>query len=181
MQNITSYLPSGEGIFTRSQIGLCHWIPVGNFRRQTSWRTSFQIPDSPLSIVLAARLRIQETLNVCVCAGGQSTPCSVSNVLNNWSRTVTRITHSRTAIEVESNKLLFILLHPFNGLFSRITWLSWRQEGFSGARDDGVAVASARPLCKSFASRSRQITTLVPHHSYFYRPDALHAAQPTAS
>ena len=33
-------------------------------------------------------------------------------------------------------------------------------------------------ICKS-ASRSRQITTPVPHHSVFYRPDALPAAQPT--
>ena len=31
------------------------------------------------------------------------------------------------------------------------------------------------------ASRSRQITTPAPHHSVFYRPDALPAAQPTAS
>ena len=35
-------------------------------------------------------------------------------------------------------------------------------------------------ICKS-ASRSRQITTPAPHHSVFYRPDALAAAQPTAS
>jgi len=34
---------------------------------------------------------------------------------------------------------------------------------FIGARDDGVAVASAGP----FAPRSRQITTSVPHHSVF--------------
>jgi len=33
-------------------------------------------------------------------------------------------------------------------------------------------------ICKS-ASRSRQITTPAPHHSVFYRPDALPAAQPT--
>jgi len=31
------------------------------------------------------------------------------------------------------------------------------------------------------ASRSTQITTPAPHHSVFYRPDALPAAQPTAS
>ena len=31
------------------------------------------------------------------------------------------------------------------------------------------------------APRSRQITTPAPHHSVFYRPDALPAAQPTAS
>ena len=35
-------------------------------------------------------------------------------------------------------------------------------------------------VCKS-APRSRQITTPAPHHSVFYRPDALSAAQPTAS
>jgi len=35
-------------------------------------------------------------------------------------------------------------------------------------------------ICKS-APRSRQITTPVPHHSVFYRLDALPAAQPTPS
>ena len=35
-------------------------------------------------------------------------------------------------------------------------------------------------ICKP-APRSRQITTPAPHHSVFYRPDALTAAQPTAS
>jgi len=38
--------------------------------------------------------------------------------------------------------------HPFNGLFSRTTWVSQHQKGqtnldFNEARDDGVAVASA--------------------------------------
>jgi len=33
-------------------------------------------------------------------------------------------------------------------------------------------------ICKS-APRSRQITTPAPHHSVFYRLDALPAAQPT--
>ena len=35
-------------------------------------------------------------------------------------------------------------------------------------------------VCKS-APRSRQITTPAPHHAVFYKPDALPAAQPTAS
>ena len=35
-------------------------------------------------------------------------------------------------------------------------------------------------ICKS-APHSRQITMPAPHHSVFYRPDALPAAQPTAS
>ena len=47
------------------------------------------------------------------------------------------------------------------------------QETVSGS---GISWA----ICKS-APRSRQITTPAPHHSFFYRPDALPAAQPTAS
>ena len=42
-----------------------------------------------------------------------------------------------------------------------------------------MAVASAGPYAS--APRSRQITMPAPHHSVFYRPDALPAAQPTAS
>ena len=52
-------------------------------------------------------------------------------------------------------------------------WILLKQETVSGS---GISWA----VCKS-ASRSRQITTPAPHHSVFYRPDALPAAQPTAS
>jgi len=38
----------------------------------------------------------------------------------------------------------------------------------------------SRVICKS-APRSRKITMPAPHHSVFYRPNALPAAQPTAS
>ena len=48
-----------------------------------------------------------------------------------------------------------------------------KQETVSGS---GISWA----ICKS-APHSRQITTPAPHHSVFYRPDALPAAQPTAS
>jgi len=41
----------------------------------------------------------------------------------------------------------------------------------------GSQYAAAAAICKS-APRSRQITTPVPHHSVFYRPDALLAVQP---
>jgi len=47
------------------------------------------------------------------------------------------------------------------------------QETMSGS---GISWA----ICKS-APCSRQITTPAPHHSGFYRPDALPAAQPTVS
>ena len=52
-------------------------------------------------------------------------------------------------------------------------WILLKQETVSGS---GISWA----ICKS-ARRSRQITTPAPHHSVFYRPDALPATQPTAS
>jgi len=52
-------------------------------------------------------------------------------------------------------------------------WVLLEQETVSGS---GISWA----VCKS-APRSRQITTTAPHQSVFYRPDALPAAQPTAS
>jgi len=73
--------------------------------------------------------------------------------------------------------------HPFNGRFLGTTQVSRYQKGktsldFTEARDSGSGMSWA--ICKS-APRSRQITTPTPHHSVFYRPDALPAAQPTAS
>ena len=72
--------------------------------------------------------------------------------------------------------------HPFNspGLPRwagtrkvKPTWILLKQETVSGS---GISWA----ICKS-APRSRHITTPAPHHSVFYRPDALPATQPTAS
>ena len=74
--------------------------------------------------------------------------------------------------------------HPFNGPFSGTTRVRryqkcktnldlLKQETVSGS---GITWA----ICKS-APISRQITTPAPHHSVFYRPDALSATQPTAS
>ena len=52
-------------------------------------------------------------------------------------------------------------------------WILLKKETVSGS---GISWAR----CKS-SSSSRQITMPAPHHSVFYRPDALPAAQPTAS
>jgi len=73
--------------------------------------------------------------------------------------------------------------HLFNGLLFRTTRVSWYQKGkpvwillkqetVSGS---GIswAIYKSAPCC-------RQITTPTPHHSVYYRPDALPAAQPTA-
>jgi len=52
-------------------------------------------------------------------------------------------------------------------------WILLKHETVSGS---GISWA----MCKS-PPRSRQITTPAPHHSVFYRPGALLAAQPTVS
>ena len=71
--------------------------------------------------------------------------------------------------------------HLFNGPVSGTTWVSqyhvkpiWillKQETVSGS-DISWAICKSAPC-------SRQITTPAPHHSVFYRLDALPAAQPT--
>jgi len=85
-------------------------------------------------------------------------------------------------------KLLSLLLHPFNSLLSSTTWVRRCQKGKTSLdlmRQemmgfwDGCGISWT--ICKQSAPRSRQITTPTPHHSVFYRPDALPDAQPTAS
>jgi len=70
--------------------------------------------------------------------------------------------------------------HPFNNPLSGTTRVSRYQKGktnldFTEARDSEW---QWHQLGKS-APRSKQITTPAPHHSVFYRPDSLPAAQPT--
>ena len=69
-------------------------------------------------------------------------------------------------------------------LFSGTTRMGRYQKGktkldFTEARDSEWQWHQLG-ICKS-TPRSRQITTPAPHHSVFYRPDALPATQPTAS
>jgi len=84
--------------------------------------------------------------------------------------------------------LTLLLLRPFNGLVSRTTWVSRYQKGnisldLNDAKDGRVMGCSgiSWTICKNYAPHSRQITTPTPHHSTFYRPDALPDAQPTVS
>ena len=74
--------------------------------------------------------------------------------------------------------------HPFNGPFPwqhrwagtrkvKPIWILLKQQTASGS---GISWAIGKS-----APCSRQITTPAPHHSVFYRTDALPAAQPTAS
>ena len=72
----------------------------------------------------------------------------------------------------------------FNGPLSRTTWVSQYQKGkpiWILLKQETVSGSdNSWAICKS-APCSRQITTPAPHHSVFYRPDALPDAQPTAS
>jgi len=72
--------------------------------------------------------------------------------------------------------------HPFNGPLSGTSQVSRYQKGKTNLDFIGTVSGSGIgwAICKS-THRSRQITTPVPDHSVFYRPDALSAAQPTAS
>jgi len=97
-----------------------------------------------------------------------------------------------TAMQHNNNKntrtLLLLLLHPFNGLFSRTTWVSRYQKGktsldLNEANDDGVL------RCSSISWTIMQtiyISLQTDNHTNtsslnFYRPDALPDAQPTVS
>ena len=67
-----------------------------------------------------------------------------------------------------------LLLHPFNGLFSRQAWVSRYRKGktsldLTEVRDDGVLGCSgiSWTICKQSAPHSRQITSPTPCHSIF--------------
>ena len=70
-------------------------------------------------------------------------------------------------------QLLQLLLQPFNGLFSRTTWVSRYQKGKTNLsiwilleQETVSGCGISWTICKS-APHSRQITTPVPHHSVF--------------
>jgi len=76
------------------------------------------------------------------------------------------------------------LLQPFNGLFSRSTWVGRYQKGktkldFTGARDSEWQwhQLGHMQVCTSLRTDNHASTPPL----CFYRPDALPAAQPTAS
>ena len=81
--------------------------------------------------------------------------------------------------------LLLLLLHPFNGLFSRTTWISWHQKGkpFWILLEQEIMgwhwhqLDHMQIICTSLQTDNYGSTLLLS----FYRPDALPAAQPTAS
>ena len=74
---------------------------------------------------------------------------------------------------MDSARLTTTVLRPFNGLFSRTTWVSRYQKGktsldLNETGEDGVLECSgvSWTICKQSAPHSRQITTPTPHHSW---------------
>ena len=91
-------------------------------------------------------------------------------------------------ISSEEFILLLLLLHLFNGLFSRTTWVSQYQKGktsmdLNEARDVGVLgwqwhqLDHMQTICTSLGTDNRTNTSLL----NFYRPDALPDTQPAVS
>jgi len=81
---------------------------------------------------------------------------------------------------------LLIPLHPFNGLFSRTTWISRHQKGkpFWILLDQEMIgwqwhqLDHMQIICTLLQTDNHANTSPL---KSFYRPDALHAAQPTTS
>jgi len=74
--------------------------------------------------------------------------------------------------------LSYYILHPFSGPLSQPTRVSWYQKGKTSLdlleQETVSGSGISWVICKS-APHSRQITMPAPHHSVFYRPDALPA------
>jgi len=96
---------------------------------------------------------------------------------------------SRIAELLRRHQKIYKDRHLFNSLFFQDNlgkpapertvepiWILMKQEMIGGS-GSGVSWT----ICKSFAPCSRQITMPAPHHSIFYRLDALLDAQPTVS
>jgi len=76
--------------------------------------------------------------------------------------------------------------HPFNGLSSRTTWVSWHQNNgtnvdFNEAKDDGVALTSAGPYTHHLHFAADRQPCQHPITQFCYRSDAFPDAQPTVS
>jgi len=107
--------------------------------------------------------------------------------LNVASTSVCMIKHSvgihSLSFLIISTTFILLLLRPFNGLFSRTTWVNRQQKGkpFWILLEQEMTGWQWHQLDHMQSNCTLLQTTPVRHHSDFYRPDALPAAQPTAS
>jgi len=108
----------------------------------------------------------------------------IAELIRDNRKIVDRITQEQIELFVGLLKINKVHTHAFNGPLFGTTQVSRYQTGKANldlleqeiVSGSGISWA----ICKS-APCSRQITIPAPHYSVFYRPDALPAAQPTAS
>ena len=119
---------------------------------------------------------------------------SVTSVLAAWHVSTESSFLSTTASSATDNNTSHALMmrftnitenythtHPSNGPFSGTTQVSQYQKGKTNLKQQTVRGSGISRAIRKSAPCSRQITMPTPHHSVFYRPDVLPAAQPTAS
>ena len=61
-----------------------------------------------ISPLLTVHLCVRKTERLCM--GDKVPPCAVLNILDSWLRSVTRVAHSCTVIQAESNELFGVIL-----------------------------------------------------------------------
>ena len=124
------------------------------------------------------------------CRAEPSAPCHLYELLiSRWRlrATTTRVLNNQLShtCTMQTRLTTLLLLHPFNGLFSRTTWVSWHQKGkpfwilleqetmgWQWRQLDHVQI-----ICTSLQTDNHASTSSLT----FYRPNVLPAAQPTAS
>ena len=148
--------------FTEARDSEWQWHPLSHTQVCTSLQTDNQASTPPLSFLQAGCPSCHPTNSV------KALKASIQHLMG----------------RIQSIDFIYTHTHPFNGPLSGTTQVSLYQKGktnldFTGARDSEWQWHQLG-MCKS-ALCSREITMPAPHHSVFYRPDALPAAQPTAS
>ena len=117
-------------------------------------------------------------LSVCLCVSSwcliQTVKCMITRTALHSSQQLWSFDAKDLGKIYMGSPQLLLLLHPFNALFFKTTWVSQYQEGktslgLNEARDDGVWDGSSISwtVCKRSASRCRQIATPTPVHSIF--------------
>jgi len=130
--------------------------------------------------------RLREKLHLHPTSSRDLVRQQLTEKLERFSSAAIRALHH--ALSTPSTELLLLLPRPFNGLFSRITWISQYHEDKSSldlneARDDGVLgwqwhqPDHTQTICTSLQTDNHTSTSSL----NFYTPNALPDARQTAS
>ena len=166
-KNNVEYLQHNDTSLARVIMSKCQ--EVSSCRCTPSWQSIMRKVTWRRFDQSAKQLVVGQTTTSAVSYHGES--CSVA-----WLRPAAVVIWLHDLIQYTHTRLMSLCpgLPRWAGTRKvKPIWILLKQETVSGS---GISWA----ICKS-APRSRQITMPAPHHSGFYRPDALPAAQPTAS